>query len=84
MSLRIKITIETQRMLMTKGRGQLLIWCPECNAETYFVAYQDLQNLFQKLNKTIKTANLHQLQTSQGTQLICLESVLKDQYKKQL
>lgn len=78
MTLRIKITLETERIMTLRRRVKRKIWCAECGAETDFVSDEDVRNLLQKSEKNIQIENLHKFQTTEGTTLICLESLLKD------
>ena len=77
MNLRIKIVIETERLLTMRGRVKIHMWCGECRAETDFVTDDDFQRLFLNSKENIQTENLHRLRTIEGTMLICLESVPK-------
>lgn len=79
MNLRIKITFETRRLLMMRRHIKTRIWCDKCDAETDFVTEEDFRRLSLKLNGIAQTENLHRLRTTEGTMLICLESVLKNQ-----
>jgi hypothetical protein len=79
MNLRIKITFETKRLLMMRRHVKIRRWCDKCNAETDFVTEEDFRRLSLKLNRIAQTEDLHRLRTIEGTMLICLESVLKNQ-----
>ena len=79
MKLRIKITFETEHLLILRKLIKTREWCDECRAENDFIAAEDIQHLFLKLNKNFQTDNLHTFQTSEGILLICLESLLKVQ-----
>jgi hypothetical protein len=79
MKLRIKITFETEHLLVLRKLIKTREWCEECQTKTDFISTENIQGLFLKLNRNFQTDNLHTFQTSDGSLLVCLESLLKDQ-----
>ena len=72
MSLRIKITFTAERSLILQRTTKKRFWCERCQAETDFVAGEEIS----RLHKKIGDANLHKLDALDGTTLICLASIL--------
>lgn len=79
MNLKIKITLETKRLLMLRKSIKTKTWCAECNAETDFVNKGEINDILEKLDRKIETDKLHKMLAADGTILICLESLLKNQ-----
>ena len=77
MSLRIKITIATERSLILQGRAKKRFWCERCNAETDFATDAEINNSALRLAKNIEDESLHKFSASDGTTLICLASILE-------
>jgi hypothetical protein len=80
MARRTKITIETESLLVLRGRHATRAWCPACAAEVEAIALEDVglvSNLERSaLEEWLNSANLHRLQGTEGLTLICLNSLL--------
>ena len=76
MNLKIKITLETKRLLRLRRSLKIKLWCAECGMETDFVSESEIQDVLTKPNLEEKT---HKILTEGGQVLICLESLLKNQ-----
>lgn len=74
MNLKIKITLETKRLLRLRRSGTAKIWCQECSAETDFILEKEIRDLIEKLETGL---HLHKISAPDGTILICLESLSK-------
>ena len=80
MARQTKITIETESLLILRGRTASRAWCPACAAEGEAIALEDvgvITNLEPSaLEEWLNSANLHRSQTADGLTLICLNSLL--------
>jgi hypothetical protein len=80
MAKQTKITIETDSLLILRGRNSTRAWCPRCAAESEMIAPENLgviSNLEQPaLEKWLTSEELHRLQAADGSALICLNSLL--------
>jgi hypothetical protein len=80
MARQTKITIETESLLILRGRTASRAWCPACAAEGEAIALEDvgvITNLEPSaLEEWLNSANLHRSQTAHGLTLICLNSLL--------
>jgi hypothetical protein len=80
MAKQTKITIETDSLLILRGRSSLRAWCDRCAAEVEMVALENtgvISNLEQpELEQWLGSGELHRLQAADGTALICLNSLL--------
>jgi hypothetical protein len=74
MNLKIKITLETSRLLLLRRRTVTVIWCAECEKETYFAAENEINDV---LPEPEATAQAHKIMNADGKVLVCLESLLK-------
>jgi hypothetical protein len=74
MNLRIKITLETSRLLLLRRRAPVKVWCAECESETHFVAENEISDV---LPEPEAGAQPHKIMTTDGRILVCLESLLK-------
>ena len=76
----IRITIETNSLLILRGRTSSRRWCTQCAEEVEMFALEDtavLSNLpTRELNEWLNSGHLHRTQTPGGTELICLNSLL--------
>ena len=80
MAKQTKITIETDSLLMLRGRNSVRTRCALCNAESEMVALENLQ-VVSNLDRTsledwINSGELHHLRGEDGSPLICLNSLL--------
>lgn len=71
MNLKIKITLENKRLLKLHSIIKTKIWCAECQGERDFVSENEIKDFLNEDNKP------HKILTTDGTALICLESVSK-------
>jgi hypothetical protein len=80
MAKQTKITIETDSLLILRGRGSLRAWCDRCAAEVEMVALEAtgvISNLEQpELEEWLSSGELHRVQATGGSALICLNSLL--------
>jgi len=80
MAKQTKITIETDSLLIFRGRNSSRAWCPRCKAEGETIALESLgvmTNLDRvALEKWLESGELHRWQTAEGSALICLNSLL--------
>jgi hypothetical protein len=75
-----KITVETDSLLLLRGRNATRAHCPLCNAESEMVALENLQ-VISNLDRPsfedwINSGELHHLQGDNCSPLICLNSLL--------
>lgn len=75
-----KITIETESLLILRGRSSRSAWCPQCGAETEMVALESvgvISNLDRaSLEAWLNSGELHRSQEGDGPVRICLNSLL--------
>jgi hypothetical protein len=75
-----KITIETESLLIMRGRTSRRTWCSECATEAEFIALEEIgviSNLDQSVfEQWVNSPELHRSETSTGSTLICLNSLL--------
>lgn len=80
MAKQTKITIETDSLLIFRGRNSSRAWCPRCKTEGETIALENLgvmSNLDRvALEKWLESGELHRWQTVEGLALICLNSLL--------
>lgn len=80
MAKQTKITIEIDSLLILRGRVSRRAWCAGCGAEAEMIALDDfgvITNLDRsELEAWLNSGQLHRLQTSEGAELICLNSLL--------
>jgi len=80
MAKQTKITIETESLVILRGRTMNRAWCPACAAEREVIAIEDIgviSNLKRAaLEDWFNSGNLHRLQTADDSTLICLNSLL--------
>jgi hypothetical protein len=79
---RTEITIQTDRVLLIKRRkGSVLGWCPSCAQQVEMVSPDEAAVIARVSSRTIyrwvEAEKLHFIETSQGTLLICIGSLLK-------
>ena len=81
MAKQTKITIETDSLLILRGRTLLRAWCPQCSGETEMVPLEGvgvISNLpASEVEAWIESEDLHHSQAPDGGQLICLNSLVK-------
>jgi len=75
-----RITIETDSLLILRGRTSDRVWCRHCQAEVGAIALEDvgvISNLERAaLEEWLNSGELHRLQTADGSAFICLNSLL--------
>lgn len=75
-----KITIETDSLLILRGRNSLRTWCPACAAESDMIALESVgvvSNLDRPaLEDWLNSGELHRLEAADGSPVICLNSLL--------
>ena len=81
MAKRTTITIETNSLLVLRGRKPLRAWCPQCGAEAEMIPLHHVgvvSNLPPaEVQAWMESPDLHHSKTADGTALICLNSMLK-------
>jgi hypothetical protein len=74
------VTIETDSLLILRGRSSTRAWCPRCKAEVEMIALKDtgvISNLDQPaLEEWLSSEELHRSQAADGSPLTCLNSLL--------
>ena len=80
MAKQTRITIETDSLLILRGRNSSRAWCPLCAAEEEMIALENT-GVISNLEKTaleewLNSGELHRLQAADGSTLICLNSLL--------
>jgi hypothetical protein len=80
MAKQTRITIETDSLLILRGRSSVRAWCSRCAAEVEMIALEDMgviSNLERpELEEWLNSGELHRLQAADGTALTCLNSLL--------
>jgi len=80
MAKQMKITIETDSLLVLRGQASRRAWCPLCKAEREMIALEDtavVSNLDRRaLEEWLNSGELHRSQAADGSTLICLNSLL--------
>ena len=86
MSREMKITIETDSLLILRGRSSLRAWCPGCRSEVEMIPLDGvgvISNLAPpEVAAWIQSEDLHHTMAADGAPLICLNSMLKRIQKK--
>jgi hypothetical protein len=81
MAKRTRITIETDSLLVLRGRKSLRAWCPQCGAEVEVIPLSDVglaSNLVPaEVQAWMESPDLHHTKTATGDGYICLNSMLK-------
>ena len=81
MAKRTRIRIETDSLLVLRGRKSLRVWCPQCGAEAEVIPLSDLSLASDlvpaEMQAWMESPDLHQTKTATGDALICLNSMLK-------
>jgi hypothetical protein len=81
MARQTKITIETDSLLVLRGRSSLRAWCPECGAEGEMIVLGEVGVISNLAPSDVKAwlecEMIHRSQAPDGAQLICLNSLLK-------
>ena len=81
MSKETKITIETDSLLILRGRSSLRAWCPDCASEVEMIPLDGIgviSNLApREVEAWIQSEDLHHTKAADGAPLICMNSMLK-------
>ena len=81
MAKRTRISIETDSLLVLRGRKSLWAWCPQCGADAEMIPLNDVgvvSNLPPAhVQAWIESPDLHHRKTASGIDLICLNSMIK-------
>ena len=76
-----KITIETDSLLVLRGRKALRARCPQCAAESEMIPFGSIgviSNLTPaEVEIWLESEAIHRSQATDGTSMICLNSLLK-------
>jgi hypothetical protein len=74
------ITIETDSLLILRGRNSRRAWCPLCEAEGEMIALENtgvISNLGKlALEECLNSGELHRSEAADGSTLICMNSLL--------
>ena len=85
MAKRTKITIETDSLLILRGRSLRRGWCPQCGSEVEMIPLGNvgvISNLSpREVEAWIQSEDLHHSKATDGSPLICLNSMLKRVHK---
>jgi len=77
---KLRITIETDRLLVIHKRNIARAWCESCGDHTDFATLADVCALTRYdadlIHQQISTERLHSVRTPDGQLLICLRSAL--------
>ncbi len=80
MAKQTKITIETESLVIMRGRTMTRAWCSVCATNREMIALEDIgviSNLERSaLEEWLNSGNLHRLQTASGSTWICWNSLL--------
>jgi len=81
MAKQTKITIETDSLLILRGRTPLRAWCQQCSGDTEMIPLEGvgvISNLpTPEVKAWIESDDLHRTHASDGGTLICLNSLVK-------
>jgi hypothetical protein len=81
MSKETKITIETDSLLIVRGRSLQQAWCPRCGSDVEMIPLDNagvISNLSRReVEAWIESEDLHHSKATDGASLICLNSMLK-------
>jgi hypothetical protein len=80
MTKQTRITIETDSLLILRGRSSVRAWCSRCAAEVEMIAFKGMGVVsnFERpeLEKWLNSGELHRFQATDGSTLTCLNSLL--------
>ena len=81
MARQTKITIETDSLLVLRGRNSLRAWCPQCAAEGAMIPLEGvgvISNLSPvEVEAWFESNSIHRWQMADGGLVICRNSLLK-------
>jgi hypothetical protein len=75
-----KITIESDSLLILRGRSSSSAWCPLCGTDAEMIALENI-GVISNLDRTaleewFNSGKLHRLQGTDGSAQVCLNSLL--------
>jgi hypothetical protein len=74
------ITVETDSLLILRGRSSSYGWCPRCEAEVQTIALEDTGATTSlgrpALEEWLNSEELHQLHAADGSAVTCVNSLL--------
>ena len=80
MAKQTKITVETDSLLILRGRSSARAWCPQCQADAEIIALDNvgvISNLDRSaVEKWLNSEELHRSQAADGSAVVCLNSLL--------
>ena len=79
MAKQMTITIETDSLLILRGRSTSHAWCPFCGANVEMIAFQNIGTISsdgKALDDWLKSGALHCAERADGSVVICLNSLL--------
>ena len=79
---RIRITVETERLLVTNGHRRTVEgWCHECGEVVMLISLEEAAAVTgtdaQTIHRQVLINLLHCIERSDGARLICLNSLLR-------
>ena len=81
MARQITITIETDSLLVLRGRRSLRAWCPQCGSNSEMIPLNEvgvISNLPPpEVEAWLQSEDLHHSTAADGGHLVCLNSMLK-------
>jgi hypothetical protein len=85
MSKQTKITIETDSLLILRGRSLQAAWCAQCGSEVEMIPLDGvgvISNMASsEVEAWIQSEDLHHSKATDGSTLICLNSMIKRVHK---
>lgn len=80
MAKQTRITIESDSLLILRGRSSTRAWCPQCGTDAEMIALENMgvvSNLNRPALETwLNSGQLHRSQAGDGSDLVCLNSLL--------
>ena len=80
MAKQTKITIESDSLLILRGRSSSRAWCPQCGTDAEVIALDNVgvvSNLDRPaLEAWLNSGDLHRLPGTDGSSQVCLNSLL--------
>jgi len=80
MAKQTKIRVETDSLLILRGRSSAHAWCPQCQADAEIIALDNvgvISNLDRSaVEKWLNSEELHRSQAADGSAVVCLNSLL--------
>lgn len=81
-----RVTIETESLMILRGMNGNRLWCCRCAKEVDQIALKSigvLSNLLpHEVEEWLNSVDFHRSQTTDGTELICLNSLLASLWGK--